>query len=138
MTSMGTLARYFYTASLALALIVLPLGALADDTNRFELFEETVESARQISTAEIKEEATAITTAAIKSKSKYRSIYDKELKRKRLIKDGLVLKFKTGTTESEIAGFLKFNSLKLVSKIDKHSYLVKVVDEFEDVVDSEQ
>ncbi len=117
MTSMGTLAQYLYAASLVLVLLAQPLSALAAEADRFELAEDSP-IARQISTAD--------QSSIASTKFKYRTIYDKQLKRKRLIKDGLLLKFKAGVDEAAINEFLKLNSLKQVAKVSKNSYLVKV------------
>ncbi len=119
---MRTLAPKSIFVSLLLVLLVLPAKAA-----RFELVEESAAAVRQIATAEI---------SATSKKSKFTKIYDTKLARQRTIKDGLLLKFVNGSSDSAIEEFIKVNSLKLVSKLSKNTYLVKVQAKFDEELDA--
>lgn len=115
---MRSLAPRSIALYLVLVLLALPVGAA-----RFELVEEPKEALKQLATAEI--------TVSAK-KSKFRKIYDTKLGRQRTFKDGLLLKFVEGSPDAVIEDYLKTNSLKLVSKLSKNTYLVKVETKFPD------
>ncbi len=118
---MRTLAPKSIFVSLILVLLVLPVQAA-----RFELLDEAPAVVKQLVTAEISSSST---------KSKFKKIYDTKLGRQRTIKDGLLLKFVAGTTDSAIEEYLRTNSLKMVSKLSKNTYLVKVEAKFDDEID---
>jgi|GEM_PF-3808150 len=94
-------------------LLMFPLAVLAEDA-RYQLLAD--QSTKQLATAEISE----------KKRSKFTKVYDHKLKRQRLIKDGLIIKFKDGTSEELVQNYAELNSMKLLTRLGKNSYLVKL------------
>lgn len=60
--------------------------------------------------------------------SKYKTLYDKKLKRIRFFNDGVILKFKPKTKKSTIKKYMLKNKLKPISKLGKRIYSCKLLD----------
>ncbi len=138
---MGTLASKSLYALLVLALLALPLRVLAETVkatelltnSRFQLVEESTPKQISTNSAQTSEETLVKKTKS----SKYRRIYDKQLGRERLIKDGLIVKFAKNTDENQRAEYIRTNNLKSISKIGPNTYLLKVVnhEDIEETID---
>lgn len=112
---MRTLAPKSIFIYLVLMLLVYPLRVLAEEA-RYELVQD--DSTKVLTIAE---------TSEVKPRSEFTKIYDKELKRQRTIKDGVIIKFVKEATEEQAQNFADQNSLKLVSRLGDNSYLAKVM-----------
>lgn len=121
---MVVLAQRLICLALILVSVWLPAFAEVQVFNRFQFVGEEAAPVQAKTLKTLDAEDPQVTQV---SKPKFRTFYDKKLQRNRKIKNGLIVKFKKGTDISAVEAYAQSNSLKVVSRLGKGTYLLKVV-----------